>query len=156
MRTIAHFLLVTAAAWSAAALAGDQNPVFPIKNALDKGQQYKDKIGSDIALYFGPQKTPNVVSRIGEWTSTRNSNSANKPDQEACDIAFISAVIALQDRARKEGGNAVINIKSLSRVGETVSESEYICTSGRVIARVQLRGTATTLGKAAKPAAKKK
>lgn len=156
MKAIALLLLASTAAWSSAAAAGDANPKFLIKNALDKGQQYKDKIGSDIALYFGPQKTPSVQTRIGEWTSTRNSNSANKPDQEACDIAFISAVIALQERARKEGGNAVINIKSLSKVGDTDSESEYICTSGRVIARVQLRGTAATLGKGGGKAAKKK
>ena len=149
MKTIALLLLATAAAWSSAALARDENPKFPIKNALDKGQQYKEKVGLDIPLYFGPQKTPGVEKRIGEWTSTRNTNTANKPDQDACDIAFISAVIALQERARKEGGNAVISIKSLSKVGDVDSASEYICTSGRVIARVQLRGTAVKLGKAA-------
>ena len=154
MRKIAQILLaVVAAAGMSAAAARDENPKFPIKTALDKGQQYKDKVGSDISMYFGAQKTPSVEKRIGEWTSTRNSNSANKPDQDACDIAFISAVIALQERARKEGGNAVINIKSLSKVGDIDSASEYICTSGRVIARVQLRGTAVTLGKAS---AKKK
>ena len=146
MRTIA-LLLLAAGVWSSAALAVDENPKFPIKHALDKGQQYKDKISPDIRLYFGPQKTPAVQKRIGEWTSTRNSNSANKPDQDACDIAFISAVIALQDRARKEGGNAVVNIKSLSKLGVNDSASDYICTSGKVIARVQLRGTAATLGK---------
>lgn len=152
MKAVA-LLLVSAVVWPAAALARDENPKFPIKNALDKGQQYKEKVSLDIPLYFGSQKTPGVEKRIGEWTSTRNTNSANKPDQDACDIALISAVIALQERARKEGGNAVINIKSLSKVGDVNSASEYICTSGKVIARVQLRGTVVKLGKA--PAKKK-
>jgi len=131
----------------APAEARDDKHMFPIKAALGKSQQYKEKLESDIALYFGKQKTPAVDKRIGEYTSNKKTNGFNKGDQEACDIAFISAAAALQDRARREGGNAVINIRSVYRNDNVASETEYLCGSGAVMSGVALRGTVVTLAK---------
>ena len=131
----------------APAEARDDKHMFPIKAALGKGQQYKEKLESDIALYFGKQKTPAVEKRIGEYTSNKKTNSFIKSDHEACDIAFISAAAALQDRARREGGNAVIDIRSVYRKEDVASETEYLCGAGATIAGVALRGTVVTLGK---------
>jgi len=44
-----------------------------------------------MPLYFGKQKTPAVEKSIGEWTSNKKTNATNKGDQEACEIAFVSA-----------------------------------------------------------------
>jgi hypothetical protein len=90
---------------------------------------------------------------MGEFTSNKKTNAANKSDQEACDLAFISAVVALQQRARKEGGNAVINIRSVYRGEDSDSPSDYICGAGKIIAGVALRGTVVKMGAA--PAKKK-
>jgi len=121
--------------------------MFPIQAALGKGQQYKERLESDIALYFGKQKTPAVEKRIGEWTANKKTNGFNKTDQEACDIAFISAAASLQDRAKREGGNAVINIHSVYKNDKFESASEYMCGAGTTMAGVALRGTVVTLGK---------
>jgi|SRR6185369_8765824 uncharacterized protein YbjQ (UPF0145 family) len=143
-------IAVLAAAVLAPAEARDDKHMFQIKDALGKSQQYKEKLESDIALYFGKQKTPAVEKRIGEYTSNKKTNSFNKSDQEACDIAFISAAAALQDRARREGGNAVINIHSVYRNDNISSDTEYLCGSGAMVAGVALRGTVVTVAKGKK------
>ena len=134
----------------APAEARDDKNKFAIQAALGKGQAYKEKLESDIALYFGNQKTPAIAKRVGEFTSNKKTNAFNKSDQEACEIAFISAAAALQDRARREGGNAVVNIRSVYKNDNVVSETEYLCGSGAVMAGVALRGTVVTLAKPAK------
>jgi len=140
-------IAVLAAAVLAPAEARDDKHMFQIKDALGKSQQYKEKLESDIALYFGKQKTPAVEKRIGEYTSNKKTNSFNKSDQEACDIAFISAAVSLQDRAKREGGNAVINIHSVYKNDKFESTNEYLCGAGSTMAGVALRGTVVTLGK---------
>lgn len=146
--TIAIAILALGA--TAPAAARDDKNMFPIKAALDKGQAYKEKLETDIPLYFGKQKTPAVDKRMGEWTSNKKTNAFNKTDQEACEIAFISAAAALQDRARREGGNAVVNIRSVYKKDDVASETQYLCGSGSVMAGVALRGTVVTLAKPGK------
>lgn len=130
-----------------AADARDDRLKLPIKSALEKGQSTSQKIDPAIRLYFGSQKTPAVAKRIGEWTSNKKTNAANKSDQEACEIAFVSAVLSLQERARNEGGNAVINIHSVYKKENVESATEYLCGAGAIIAGVALRGTVVTLKK---------
>ena len=60
---------------------------------------------------------------------------------------FLSAVLALQERARAEGGNAVINIKSNYKDHLTESATEFTCGAGALIAGVALKGDVVTLKK---------
>ena len=129
----------------ASAKGRDDHIKLPIQGALEKGQSYKEKVGSDIRMFWGSQKTPAVDRKMGEFTSNKKTNAANKSDQEACDIAFISAVISLQQRARKEGGNAVVNIHSVYKNEDSDSPSEFICGAGKIMAGVALRGTVVKL-----------
>jgi hypothetical protein len=125
--------------------ARDDRLKFPVEAALAKGQTYHDKIDPGIRLYFGDQATPPIVKTIGEWTANKKTNAANKSDQEACDIAFISAVVSLQGRARREGGNAVVGITSVYKNEPFKSAADYMCGAGHIIAGVALRGTVVTL-----------
>lgn len=129
----------------ATAAGRDDHIKLPIQGALEKGQSYKDTVGSDIKLFWGTQKTPAIAQKMGEFTSNKKTNAANKSDQEACDLAFISAVIALQQRARKEGGNAVVNIRSVYKKEDSDSPTDYVCGAGRIMAGVALRGTVVKL-----------
>jgi hypothetical protein len=138
-------LVVLAVAFPAA--ARDDRLKFPVAGALAKGQNYKEKIDPQIKLYFGKQPKLKVGKTIGEWTSNKKTNAFNKKDQEACDIAFISAAVALQDRAKREGGNAVINIHSVYKNDKFESTSEYMCGAGATMAGVALRGTVVTLAR---------
>ena len=127
----------------ALAMAADEVLKFKINGGIATGKaSSRDQIKDDIALYFGKQKTPPVVKKM--WEGDSNQTSSRKSQQERCETAFASAVIRLQNKARTEGGNAVINITSGS--GES-SETEFTCTTGRMMARVRLHGTVVTLKK---------
>ncbi len=140
---VAAAFAVAAIGFSSAAMAVDEIHKMPIQGGLDAGQHTKQTINPDIKLFFGNQKTPAVEKKIGEWDSNRKT--MRKSLQERCDTAFVSSILALQDRARREGGNAVINITSESMEGKTDSATEYACTSGRASAGVHLRGTVVKL-----------
>ncbi len=131
------------------AIARDDRLMFPVKSAMEKGQMTKDKLDPAIKLYFGKQATPPVEKKIGEWTSNKKTNAANKSDQDACEIAFVSAAISLQERAKREGGDAVINIKSVYKNENVESSTEYLCGAGTFLSGVALRGTVVTLKKGA-------
>ncbi len=145
--SIAAVAAILALTSASLAVARDDRLMFPVKAALEKGKTTKDKLDPQIRLYFGKQQTPAVEKRIGEWTSNRKTNAANKSDQEACEIAFVSAAISLQQRARKEGGDAVINIRSVYKNENVESGTEYLCGAGTLMSGVALRGTVVTFKK---------
>jgi uncharacterized protein YbjQ (UPF0145 family) len=58
----------------------------------------------------------------------------------------LSAVLELQERAVKEGGDAVVGIKSNWKNQETVSDTEYVCADGSLMSGVALKGTVVKLG----------
>ena len=147
MKTKTCTLIAILALASTPALARADHIKVSIQQALAKGQSYKTTVDPDIKLYFGSQKTPAVAKRIGEWTSNKKTSHMKKSDQEACDIAFISAVASLQERARKEGGNAVINIKSFYQSERSESSTEYVCGAGSIMVGVSLTGTVVTIKK---------
>ena len=138
---------VLAFATALPAAARDDRLKFPVDAALAKGQNYKEKIDPQVKLYFGKPSKLKVAKTIGEWTSNKKTNAFNKSDQEACDIAFISAAVSLQQRAKKEGGNAVVNIHSVYKNDKFESPTEYLCGAGATMAGVALRGTVVTLAK---------
>jgi len=133
--------------WASLAVARDDRLMFPVKDGLEKGKSTKDRIDPDIRLYFGKQTPQAIERKLGEFTADRKTNATNKTDKEACEIAFVSAVVSLQQRARKEGGNAVMNIASVYRNDNRVSATEYLCGAGTFAAGVALRGTVVKLKK---------
>lgn len=136
--TIIAALAIGAA--SSLALAADETVQMPIKDGLEAGKHTKNTISDDIKLYFGKQKAPGVSKTI--WEGSTTQKSMRKSQKEHCETAFVSAILRLQDRARKEGGNAVVNIVS---GGSNESATEYTCTSGRVTGSVTLRGSVVKL-----------
>jgi len=129
------------------AMARNDRVVFPLQDALARNGSFKDNLGDDVALYFGDQETPKVLKAFMIWTFTRKTSRLTSDDKDACEVAFISAAYALQERARQDGANAVINIRSVYQDTETNSEKEYVCGSGNVVASVILKGTLVKLVK---------
>ena len=127
------------------ALARDDRLMFPVAEGMEKGKSTKDRIDPDIRVYFGKQKTPAIDRKMGEFTANRKTNATNKTDKEACEISFVSAVLSLQQRARREGGDAVVNIHSVYKNENRESDSEYLCGAGTFAAGVALRGTVVKL-----------
>ena len=126
------------------AFARDSVTNYSVESALTSEG---GEVDQDIALYFAGQAHPGVVKSFGEFATNKKTNSFGKSDETACQHVFLSAVMALQDRVRKEGGNAVINIKSNYRNVERESATEFTCGAGAVVAGVALKGEVVTLKK---------
>lgn len=148
MSRIASWSLITCVALAIAlvmpASARESRKEYPLKEALEIGYE-RGKIEEDIKLFFGDQPHGPVDRNLGEFTTSQKTNSFNKSDVKACRWAFFSAVIALQKRARLEGGNAVINIKSNNKHIEFSSAKEFQCLAGNVVAGVALKGDVVRL-----------
>lgn len=145
MRYLAAF--ISACALLFTATTGDaRNTIYQlsIHDALAEGEA-KGVLIDDIALYFGDAETPPVARNHGEFTANRKTNAVNKSDQEACNWVFLSAMKALQERALRQGGNAVINIYSYYYRNEFVSETEFECGAGAIMAGVTMIGDVVTL-----------
>ena len=145
MRYLAVFLSALALLFTAS--TGDaRNTIhqLSIHDALAEGEA-KGVLIDDIALYFGDAETPPVERNHGEFTANRKTNAFNKSDQEACNWVFLTAIKALQERALRQGGNAVINIYSYYYKNEFVSETEFECGAGAIMAGVTMIGDVVTL-----------
>jgi hypothetical protein len=127
------------------ALARDDRLMFPVSAGMERGKTTKDRIDPEIRVFFGKQKSPAVERKLGEFTANRKTNATNKTDKEACEISFVSAVVSLQQRARREGGNALLNVHSVYKNEHRESNREYLCGAGTFVAGVALRGTVVKL-----------
>jgi uncharacterized protein YbjQ (UPF0145 family) len=101
----------------------------------------------DVPFYMAGQPHPKVAKSLGTFTSNKKTNAFGKADEEACTIAFLSAVIQLQTRAKKLGGDAVVDIKSFTKNQDLESATQYRCAAGNVIANVALTGRVVKLRK---------
>ncbi|MBI3897662.1 MAG: hypothetical protein HY308_05115 [Gammaproteobacteria bacterium] len=142
LRIAAALLLIA----TASAEARDSRHLLPIEEALNSTLA-GNKLSKDIKFYFGKQTHPPIAKSIGHWTSNKKTNAANKSDEEACRIAFVSSLIALQERAQREGGNAIVNIHSVYKGENVASNKEYLCGAGAIMAGVALEGTVVKLAK---------
>lgn len=122
--------------------ARDSTHNFPIAEPMSTSTAQ----GFDgVRFFFGNEPYPAVQRTIGVYTTRRSTNAFMKSDKEACDWGFLSAIKTLWERATKEGGNAVVNIRSVT-TGETVDSSkEYVCRAGNVVAKVYLEGKVVVL-----------
>jgi hypothetical protein len=98
-----------------------------------------------VPVYFAGQSHATPSSTWGEVTTSKKTNAFNKSDEEACQWVFLSAMIALKDRAIREGHNAVVEIKSNYKNNLTSSEETFQCGAGSFVAGVALTGKIVTI-----------
>lgn len=144
IKTFSVFFLTVALLGTQAASARDDQLKFPVDEAM-QSDTFQSELGSDVRFYWGGQSHPPIDQKFGEFPTNKKTNAFNKSDQEACEWVLLSALISLRDRALREGGNAVINIKSNYKNQEFVSETEYECGAGTFVAGVALKGTVVRL-----------
>ncbi|WP_299013147.1 excinuclease [uncultured Photobacterium sp.] len=144
MKKLLIALLINICIFPFNAFAKDDIASYSIQDALNLAHA-KEKLGSDIKFYFGDQKFSKVKENFGEFKTNKKTNAFNKTDLEACQWVFLSAMITLKDRAVKEGGNAVVNIKSNYRDNLTSDRSTFQCGSGTFVSGVALVGDVVRL-----------
>ena len=98
-----------------------------------------------IRFFFADQKHPEIITRIGTYTTNKKTNAFNNSVQQACKWALLSAIVTLQNRAIAEGGNAVVNIRSFYKKRDISSATEFECGAGAVVAGVALVGDVVKL-----------
>lgn len=133
------FLFFAVAALFVASTAHAKNDVvrFPIAAALAEPDA-KAKLDPNIKFYFGSKSAGRKITQ--QLSSNKKANGVGKSDQAACNRAFLSALLSFQDRAKKEGGNKVVNITSYYYKHDFSSETEFECGTGNIMSGVTLRG----------------
>jgi uncharacterized protein YbjQ (UPF0145 family) len=121
------------------AYARDTKHILPIAAAMAT-KDAEEKLEGSVKFFFGKREHPKVITNLGSDVSNRKTNAFGKSDEKACNWAFLSAMIALERRAKQLGANAVVNIVSYYQRIEMSSTTEFECHAGAVIAGVALKG----------------
>lgn len=140
------FIFLTCLFIAASAHARDDRLKQSIADAMGT-EKAKGVLNQNITFKFGSQSHGKVQARYGQFTSNKKTSAFGKSAEEACSWAFLSAMSSLQDRAQREGGNAVINITSFYKGVHFSSTSEYDCGKGNVVAGVSFKGDVVKLAK---------
>ena len=146
MKKIVGLVIVACFLSSSDAKARDTRHMFSIAEAL-RTLAAEQRIDENVRLIFGNQPHPPVAKKLGTFTSNRKTNAFNKSDKEACEWAFLSAILSLQERARREGGDAVVNIRSYYKKISISHQTKYMCGAGAIVAGVAFRGDVVKLKK---------
>lgn len=138
MNKLIYGLAAAALLCTTAAQARDDRLKFPLEPFLSS-EKAKEAL-LDVPVFFAGQDHAEPIKKWGEVTTSRKTNAFNKSDKEACEWVLLSALKVLQERAREEGMNAVVNIKSNYKHQEFSSAEEFECGAGALIAGVALKG----------------
>jgi len=130
---------ILALTFSPTALSRDTTHFLPLEEAMNTPDA-QEKLDGSIKFYFADESHPRAAQIAPGVVTNRKTNAFMKSDEEACSWVFLSAMIALQERAQKEGADAVVNITSYYDRQEMASQEEYECHAGAVMAGVALKG----------------
>lgn len=140
------FTLVSLLLFGMASIATGRDVLvqLPIEDALND-INIKNELYSNIQLFWGEQVYPETKTVYGEFKTSQRTNALGKSREEACQWALASSIRQLQARAFREGGNAVVNIKSNVKHVEKSSDTKFDCLAGKVMVNVALKGTVVKL-----------
>ena len=125
--------------------ARDSKHLFLISDAMNTPAAM-EQLDTGVKFYFGAQEHAAIEQNFGDDFTNKKTNAFNKDDKQACEWVFLSAMLQLQEKARQLGADAVVNIHSYYKKVSFVSETEYECHAGGIIAGVALKGTFVKLG----------
>jgi len=125
--------------FSSAALSRDTKHLLLLDEAMNTPDA-QQKLDGSIKFYFADEGHPQVTQRVPGVVTNKKTNAFMKSDEEACSWVFLSAMISLQERAQREGDDAVVNITSYYKRQEMASREQYECHAGGIMAGVALKG----------------
>src|SRR5258706_9522518 len=74
--------------------------------------EFKAGLGNDVAFYFTGAATPAFKTDMEEFLVDRVTRRSAGPPKTHCRRVLLAAFLDFQARARKKGGNAVVNMVS--------------------------------------------
>jgi len=143
IKIMPSFLFITIITFAVSTQAADKRLNLPVKAALENPETQEALL--DIPIYMKGQDHPPATNISREFKSNKRTNGFNKSDEKACDIAFVSAIIAFQKRAQKEGANAVIDVYSITKDIVYEDAEHYSCLAGNIVVNVALKGKVATI-----------
>jgi len=132
--------LIAVALALGAAPASARNTFHDLDVAKAKAEGHGRENLQDVPVFMAGEKHAPVAQDLGVSRANRSTNAANKSDEKACQIAFLSAVIALQAKARALGADAVVDVRSITKNNDLESATQYRCVAGAFVANVALSG----------------
>lgn len=114
---------------------------IPLADVLDMPEA-KSKLDPAFKFYLAGQATPKVIKRYSSDVSNPKTNGFGKDDNFGCKWAALTALINLQDSAKRQGGNAVVDIVSYYKKVEYKSTTDFECHAGAFVIGVALKGVA--------------
>ena len=102
------------------------------------GPKAKNFLLPNVSISFGTGYSGQVI--VEDLTSNKKTNGFNKSDEEACQIALLSALKTFQERALKEGGTKVVNLTGYYKKQPFNSKTQFQCGSGALMSGVTLTG----------------
>jgi hypothetical protein len=130
----------TLAMLTPAAHARTEVVTYPIQPVLQS-----QPFASGVALYFGNQAHPAVLSTLGEVTKSAHPPRKTATQVEICNATLADALRQLANTAHDRGANAVINIKTSFHSNESNDETNYTCGVSSVSAALRVRGELVTV-----------
>jgi hypothetical protein len=143
-KLIATVLLAAIAA--APAYARNTAVTVTLQSVLDMPEA-KAKLDGSVAFYLAGSPTPKVLKKFGEDTSNAKTNAFNKTAEEACRWNALSALLKLQEHAKRQGANAIVDLVSYDHHENFTSPTDLQCSDGAFLAGIALKGTYATVGK---------
>lgn len=125
-----------------AAYARDTEVLLPVADAVQS--DVKSHL-TDVPFYMKGAKHPAVAKELVKVSASRSTRGVFRSDEASCRVAFLSSMRALQDRVAQEGGDAIIDLVSMTRGKLTESTSDFRCIAGFAIVHVGLKGTVVKL-----------
>lgn len=139
LKKLIHLALISFMLISTSAYSRNTTLMLSVKEAMTT-ESFKNKLDPNFGFYFGDTKHPAVIKKFHTDVSNKKTNAFNKSDKIACQRALLSALLAFQSKAKSLGGNAVINMQSYYKRKAFVSNTEYECHAGALMAGVALKG----------------
>lgn len=140
MKHLAFAALAVLLAAAPSAFARETRLELPLSELVNSEQARAAGLDGSVRFYLAGQNV-SVASRMRSDVANRKTNAANKSDEEACRWVALTALVALQNKAKKLGANAVVDIVSYYKKNEFRSASKYECYAGTFVAGVALKGT---------------
>ncbi|HCN45148.1 MAG TPA: excinuclease [Pseudomonas sp.] len=120
--------------------ARDTTHYLPFEKVVQQMTAEK-KLDGSVKFYLAGVQPRGKVNVISPGAATnKKTNAFNKTDEAACEWALQSALLTMQDAAKKVGANAVTNIVSNYKRVERKDASTYECHAGAVMAGVAIKG----------------
>jgi hypothetical protein len=127
------------------ASAADRTLHLPLAKAVEAATA-AGKLDGSVAFYMAGTGPAGRVLEADVVTN-KKGNAFAKKDEDVCLWVAQSALIQLQEAAKKVGANAITNLVSYYKKEEYRSRTDFECHAGAVIGGVALKGDLSKVGK---------